>query len=235
MHRCPNCDRDTIGTLAKMNATPISPAVCPKCGTRSYASAWSQWLNALSWEVLFWGSIVVALVLRSWWALLLFPVGIWICGRVLGSIFALRSIDAAGIRAARRRLLIALLVVAAIVAGAALTGELMAAGPSVGKAEPALPIASGRYEFQHRFAEHPRLSSMRLTATIKGRRIVLFNKSGSAVFPAGVVAEGTLAWHAASAQWIIAEGPADRDAEEVGGCSDGPDVVDLEQRIYWTC
>ncbi|WP_145985506.1 hypothetical protein [Marilutibacter maris] len=111
-----------------MNATPISPAVCPKCGTRSYASAWSQWLNALSWEVLFWGSIVVALVLRSWWALLLFPVGIWICGRVLGSMFALRSIDAAGIRAARRRLLIALLVVAAIVAGAALIGDGMS-GP----------------------------------------------------------------------------------------------------------
>ena len=24
-------------------------------------------------------------------------------------------------------------------------------------------------------------------------------------------------------------------AEAVGGCSDGPEVVDLEKRIYWTC
>lgn len=21
----------------------------------------------------------------------------------------------------------------------------------------------------------------------------------------------------------------------VGGCSDGPEVIDLEERIYWTC
>ena len=26
-----------------------------------------------------------------------------------------------------------------------------------------------------------------------------------------------------------------RTATEVGGCSDGPEVVDLKKRIYWTC
>lgn len=29
--------------------------------------------------------------------------------------------------------------------------------------------------------------------------------------------------------------PSDADAPQVGGCSEGPDVVDLVRKIYWTC
>lgn len=123
MYECPSCERETISTLARMNATPAFPAVCPKCGARSHPSAWARGLNVLSWEILFWGSIVAALLLRSWWALLLFPLGLWICGRLIGSMFALRSIDAAGVRSARRRILFEVLVIAAVVAAAALISE----------------------------------------------------------------------------------------------------------------
>lgn len=102
-------------------------------------------------------------------------------------------------------------------------------------AEPKLPIRSGRYDFQHRFAEDPALVSIPLVAKIRGRHIVLINETESRVFPKGVIAEGTLMWHARSGQWIIGHQPADRDAEDVGGCSDGPEVVDLKGRVYWTC
>ena len=74
-----------------------------------------------------------------------------------------------------------------------------------------------------------------LAAQIRGRHIVLINNDRADVFPAGLIAEGTLMWHAASGQWIIGTAPADADATEVGGCSDGPDVIDLQSRVYWTC
>ena len=97
------------------------------------------------------------------------------------------------------------------------------------------PIVSGHYVFEHRYAEHPDMQSILLEATIDGDHIVLVNRSDSTVFPKGVLAEGRLVWHAATRQWIISQGEADATATEVGGCSDGPEVVDLEKRIYWTC
>jgi len=97
------------------------------------------------------------------------------------------------------------------------------------------PISSGQYTFQHRFAEHPTLSSVPLIAKINGTHIVLINQTQSDVFPKGTLAEGTLMWHAASKQWIIGKKDSDRYVKDVGGCSDGPEVVDLQQKIYWTC
>ncbi len=102
-------------------------------------------------------------------------------------------------------------------------------------AEPELPIRPGQYAFRHKFAEQPDMRSIPLVARISGRLIVLINEVQSNVFPKGVIAEGTLMWHAKSGQWIIGEDESDRQAEDVGGCSDGPDVVDLEHKIYWTC
>jgi hypothetical protein len=101
--------------------------------------------------------------------------------------------------------------------------------------EPALPIASGQYKFEHRFAEQPNMKSIPLLVVIKGRKIALINQTQSKVFPIGNIADGTLMWHATSEQWIIGLSKADRTAAHVGGCSDGPEVVDLRKKIYWTC
>ena len=100
---------------------------------------------------------------------------------------------------------------------------------------PTSPIPSGQYTFQHRFAEHPTLSSVPLIAKIDALHITLINQTQSDIFPKGIVAEGTLMWHAASKQWIIGSKDSDRHVKDVGGCSDGPEVVDLQQKIYWTC
>jgi|SRR6478672_3137267 len=97
------------------------------------------------------------------------------------------------------------------------------------------PLPSSQYAFQHKFAEQPELPSIPLVAQINGFHIVLINEANSPVFPKGTIAEGTLMWHAASGQWIIGHNDSDRYAPSVGGCSDGPEVVDLVQKIYWTC
>ena len=105
------------------------------------------------------------------------------------------------------------------------------------KASTELPsrLADGEYVFSHRYAEHPWMESITLTARIQGDHIVLINDGDSAVFPRGKIEEGRLFWHAPSAQWIVIHSDEDREAVEVGGCSDGPEVIDLARRIYWTC
>lgn len=54
-------------------------------------------------------------------------------------------------------------------------------------------------------------------------------------FPMGVIVDGTLAWHAQSRQWIVIQTKSERNAKDVGGCSEGPEVIDLINKIYWTC
>jgi hypothetical protein len=101
--------------------------------------------------------------------------------------------------------------------------------------DPQIPLASGQYVFQHRFVEHPTIPSIPLHVTISDSHIVVINPTASDPFPAGVLAEGQLMWHAASKQWVIGHGASDRTAQDVGGCSEGPEVVDLAGKIYWTC
>ncbi len=79
------------------------------------------------------------------------------------------------------------------------------------------------------------MGSITVSARVRGHHITVINHQASSVFPKGVIAEGTLMWNASAMQWIIGTEPADRDTTEVGGCSAGPEVVDLVRRIYWTC
>lgn len=110
----------------------------------------------------------------------------------------------------------------------------IAASFSVGAATPKLPIRSGTYTFQHRFAEQPNLHNRPLTAEIRGRHIAIVSDAPG-IFPKGVVEDGTLMWHAKSKQWIIGESESDRYAKDVGGCSAGPTVVDLKNKVFWSC
>ena len=111
---------------------------------------------------------------------------------------------------------------------------LLALPPAV-LADPKVPLAPGRYPFEHRFAEGGGLHAKVVVVIRSRQRIQVINTEAHPPFPKGVIAQGRLMWHGASQQWIIGETPADRQASEVGGCSEGPDVVDLGKRIYWTC
>jgi hypothetical protein len=98
-----------------------------------------------------------------------------------------------------------------------------------------LPIHSGQYTFLHKFAEQPNMAGTPVVVRIKGRHIVVINTMKADGFPIGVIAEGTLMWHAKHKEWIIGDNDSDRYAEEVGGCSGGPEEVDLRHKIFWTC
>jgi hypothetical protein len=100
--------------------------------------------------------------------------------------------------------------------------------------EPA--IADGEHAFVERFAEHPLMPGAPVVAIVDGRHIRFEDRRRPPEYPEDrVLAEGELAWHAAAKRWIIVVEPGDATAEEVGGCSDGPETVDLVTREYWTC
>jgi hypothetical protein len=105
----------------------------------------------------------------------------------------------------------------------------------VAHADPALPIKSGKYTFQHRDAEFPDRHGFPVRVVIRGKRVTVINPKAYGPIPAGVIDQATLMWHAKEKQWIIGYQDADRHAPEIGGCSDGPDIIDFKARIIWTC
>lgn len=98
-----------------------------------------------------------------------------------------------------------------------------------------LPIKNGDYQFQHKFAEHPDMESIHFLVKIRGNHIAVSNVESSDIFPIGLIEEGTLMFHEEEQEWIISTSANDIKAKEVGGCSDGPTVVDLIKKIYWSC
>jgi len=98
-----------------------------------------------------------------------------------------------------------------------------------------IPIADGKYIFNHKYAEQPEVESITFEAVIKGRSIVLINKSESKVFPKGIIEQGEIFWHSQTEQWIIISTEIDKTTPNVGGCSGGPTVIDFQNMIYWSC
>jgi len=98
-----------------------------------------------------------------------------------------------------------------------------------------LPLADGEYNFEYKDAEFSHLKGFDLLVKISKYHIVVINQSESEVMPKGIIDEGELKFHTRSNQWIISTEESDILAEDVGGCSDGPTVVDLVNKIYWTC
>jgi len=103
------------------------------------------------------------------------------------------------------------------------------------QADPALPIKSGKYTFQHRDAEFPSSPGFSVKVVIRGNRITVINPKTYGPIPAGVIDKAMLMWHSKEKQWILGHKDTDRNAPEIGGCSDGPDIIDFQSRIIWTC
>jgi hypothetical protein len=76
MNECPHCKNPSIKTWKKLNATKAFPVKCAQCKQLSFLPAWWHLGSVLSFEVLFWGSILIELSLRSYFPLFLFPSAI---------------------------------------------------------------------------------------------------------------------------------------------------------------
>jgi hypothetical protein len=92
----------------------------------------------------------------------------------------------------------------------------------------------GTYPYTVAFAEWGGKSlGSKCTVIIKGDSIIILNDgslTGGDTIEAGIIMK-----HKKTGQWIIGHTKKDRNAKEVGGCTDGPRVIDFKRRIFWTC
>ena len=75
------------------------------------------------------------------------------------------------------------------------------------------------------------------TVIIKGDRIkVIHNgKPGVTGKKGDIYAEGIIMKHSKTGKWIIGNSKKDKDAKEIGGCSEGPPVIDFKEKLFWSC
>ena len=75
------------------------------------------------------------------------------------------------------------------------------------------------------------------TIIIKGNKIkIIANGSGGLNVKKGdVIEQGIIMKHSKTGKWIIGHSIKDKNAEEVGGCSDGPPEIDFRRKTFWLC
>lgn len=97
---------------------------------------------------------------------------------------------------------------------------------------------NGTYTYAVAFAEWQGKSlGATCTVVIRGDSIkVIHNGTGRLSGKKGdILDRGILLQHQPTGKWIIGHSPQDKNAKEIGGCSDGPAVIDLKNKKWWTC
>ncbi len=98
--------------------------------------------------------------------------------------------------------------------------------------------SDGKYRYDIAFAEWGGKSmGEKVTVIIKGNSIkIVYEGDGQLTLTkkGDVIDKGIILRHK-SGVWIIGTHDNDVNAEEVGGCSDGPRVIDFEKMIFWMC
>jgi hypothetical protein len=96
----------------------------------------------------------------------------------------------------------------------------------------------GIYTYSIAFAEWGgRTLGSTCLVKIKGDSIYVIhngNKSVSGkkgdIFDSGIIMK-----HTKTGKWIIGHNKKDVNAKEIGGCSDGPTIIDFKRKIWWNC
>ncbi len=96
----------------------------------------------------------------------------------------------------------------------------------------------GKYRYDVAFAEWGGKSmGEKVTVIIKGGTIkIIYEGDGQMILKekGEIIDEGKILKHK-SGVWIIGTDEKDVNTEEVGGCSDGPRIIDFEKMKFWMC
>lgn len=96
----------------------------------------------------------------------------------------------------------------------------------------------GTYTYSIAFAEWGGKSlGSTCTVIIKGDSIkIIHNGKKNLTGKKGeVIDEGIIMKHTKTGKSIIGHSKKDKDAKEIGGCSDGPAVIDFKHKRFWMC
>lgn len=96
----------------------------------------------------------------------------------------------------------------------------------------------GKYRYDIAFAEwNGKSMGEKVTVVIKGDSVkVIYEGNGQLTLtePGEIIDEGILRKHK-SGKWIISKSENDTEIDEIGGCTDGPSVIDFKNKKYWMC
>ena len=96
----------------------------------------------------------------------------------------------------------------------------------------------GTYTYTIAFAEWQGKSlGATCTVLIKGDSIkIIHNGKGNLTGKKGdIIEQGIIMKHTKTGKWIIGRNAKDKEAKEIGGCSDGPSVIDFKRKRFWSC
>lgn len=96
----------------------------------------------------------------------------------------------------------------------------------------------GTYTYSIAFAEwNGKSLGTTCTVIIKGDSIkVIHNGKGNLTGrKEDILDQGIIMRHTQTGKWIIGHSKQDKDAKEIGGCSDGPSVIDFKRKKFWSC
>jgi hypothetical protein len=96
----------------------------------------------------------------------------------------------------------------------------------------------GTYTYAIAFAEWGGKSlGATCTVVIKGDSIkIIHNGKPNLTGEKGdIMDQGIIMKHKKTGKWIIGRSPKDVYAKEIGGCSDGPSIIDFKNKKWWSC
>ena len=96
----------------------------------------------------------------------------------------------------------------------------------------------GTYTYSIAFAEWKGKSlGATCTVIIKGDSIKVIHNGNTNLtgIKGDILEQGIIMKHKKSGRWIIGQNKKDKDAKEIGGCSNGPSVIDFKTKKFWSC
>ncbi len=96
----------------------------------------------------------------------------------------------------------------------------------------------GTYTYSIAFAEwNGKSLGATGTVIIKGDSIkVVHNGKANLTGNKGdILEQGIILKHKKTGKWIIGHSNMDRNAVEIGGCSEGPTIIDFKRKMFWSC
>ena len=97
----------------------------------------------------------------------------------------------------------------------------------------------GTYTYAIAFAEWQGKSiGETCTVVIKGDSITIYYDGKGKLTGTkrgDILDKGIIMRHTRTGKWIIGHSTKDKDAKDIGGCSDGPSEIDFSNKKYWSC
>lgn len=95
----------------------------------------------------------------------------------------------------------------------------------------------GSYNYAIAFAEWGGKSNgATCTVIIKGDSIkVIHNGTGNLTRKKGEIIDSGIIMKHKGGKWIVGHSPKDKNAKDIGGCSEGPSEIDFKRKRFWLC